>query len=248
MQKGKTAIITGAAQGIGREIALTFAREGINIGICDIDTEALKEAEQAIKREAEIEVIAEQVDTSNPSQVQTFTRHLEQRFGTIDILVNNAAINPITPIEEITPEEWDKVFAINMKGFFLFAQAVIPGMRTQKNGRIINMASGAGKNGGTFCGLHYAATKGAVMAFTRHLAKKLGPEGITVNAIAPGRIATPMAMAVSDEENQVYIDASALKKMGAPEDVANAALFLAGEQGKFITGETLNVNGGTIMD
>lgn len=110
------------------------------------------------------------------------------------------------------------------------------------------MASEAGKNGGTICGLHYAAAKGAVLAFTRNLAKQAGGDGVTVNAIAPGRIATPMARAVSDAENRIYIDRSAVKRLGTPEDVAAAVLFLADRGSGFVTGETLNVNGGTLMD
>jgi 3-oxoacyl-[acyl-carrier protein] reductase len=245
--KDNVAIITGAAQGMGREFAQQLASAGANVAICDLKEEPLKKAEEEL-RETGSTVLARRVDVSEEDQVNGFVQQVEKEFRRIDILVNNAAIHPLHSIEEISSAEWDLVLRTNLKGYFFFAKAVLGAMRRQRYGRIISISSEAGKNGGTICALHYAAAKGGVLSFTRNLAKQVGADGITVNAIAPGRIATAMAGAVSDEENQIYIDRSVVKKLGNPADIANAVLFLASPHSGFITGETLNVNGGTLMD
>ena len=245
--KDNVAIVTGAAQGMGREFAQQLASAGADVAICDLKEELLKKAEEELKGLG-IRVLARRVDVTQEDQVNSFVQQVEKEFARIDILVNNAAIHPLHSIEEISSDEWDLVLRVNLKGYFFFAKAVLGAMRRQRYGRIISISSEAGKNGGTICGLHYAAAKGGVLSFTRNLAKQVGGEGITVNAIAPGRIATPMSGAVSDEENQVFIDKSVVKKLGKPSDIANAVLFLASPQSAFITGETLNVNGGTLMD
>ena len=163
-------------------------------------------------------------------------------------MVNNAGIHPLKPIEEIEDKEWDLVFAVNVKAHYYFCKALLPGMRKRKFGRIINISSEAGKNGGTVAALHYAASKGAVLAFTRNLAQQVGSDGITVNAIAPGRIMTAMSGAVSPEENQKFIDNSITKSLGQPEDVAYAVCYLASKEASFVTAETMMVNGGTLRD
>ncbi len=245
---GMTALVTGAAQGMGRQFALQLAESGADLALCDINDGELQRAAEEIRRKTGVAVVAERVDVSIEKDVKRFVSATMDVTGRVDVLVNNAAIHPLHFLEEITSEEWDRVLAVNLKAYFFFARAVVPIMRGQKFGRIINIASEAGKNGGTICGLHYAAAKGGVLSFTRNLARQLGQDGITVNAIAPGRIATPMAAAVSDEQNQVFIDRSAVKRLGKPEDIANAVLFLAGRASGFVTGETLSVNGGTLMD
>ena len=246
--KSNSALITGGAQGMGKVFARELARAGANIAICDINEESLRQTAAELSKETGIKAVAGRVDVSNEAEVNIFVNEVERQFGRIDILVNNAAIHPLHPIEEITSEEWDMVLAVNLKGYFFFAKAVLGGMRRRKYGRIINIASEAAKNGGTICALHYAASKGAVLSFTRNLAKQLGADKITVNAIAPGRIATPMASSVSDEENQIFIEKSVVKSLGRPEDIANAVLFLASKRASFVTGETMNINGGTLMD
>ena len=245
---GMTALVTGAAQGMGKQFALQLAQSGASVGLCDINDIELQATAKEIRGATDATVVAERVDVSAEADVDRFVRNVLDATGRVDVLVNNAAIHPLHFLEEITSEEWDRVLAVNLKAYFFFARSVVPIMRRQKFGRIINIASEAGKNGGTICGLHYAAAKGGVLSFTRNLAKQLGKDGITVNAIAPGRIATPMAAAVSDEENQVYIDRSVVKRLGKPEDIANGVLFLAGRASGFVTGETLNINGGTLMD
>ncbi len=244
----KVAIISGAAQGMGRVFSSRLAQAGANVALCDVNQELLEEAGEAIGTEHAGAVLTRSVDVSQEAAVEDFVQHVLRVWGRVDVLVNNAAIHPLHTIEEISAEEWDRVLAVDLKGYFLTAKAVLPAMRRQKFGRIINISSEAGKNGGTICGLHYAAAKGGVLAFTRNLAKQVGADGITVNAIAPGRIDTPMAGAVSPAENQVFIERSVVKRLGKPHDVANAVLFLASSESGFVTGETLNVNGGTLMD
>ena len=151
-------------------------------------------------------------------------------------------------ILEIVDKEWDRVIAVNLTAQFRFCKAVLPGMRRRRYGRIINISSEAGKNGGTVAAAHYAASKGGVLAFTRNLSQQVGAEGITVNAICPGRIATEMAGAVPPEENQKFIDNSIVKRLGTPEDVAFAVCYLADRRAGFVTAETMNVNGGTLRD
>jgi 3-oxoacyl-[acyl-carrier protein] reductase len=188
------------------------------------------------------------VDLADGTALRAFASAVEERFGRVDILVNNAGIHPLHPIEAITDAEWDRVLAVNLKAQFILCQGVLPGMRRRKYGRIINISSEAGKNGGTVAALHYCASKGAILAFTRNLAQQVGADGITVNAICPGRIATGMAAAVSPEENQKFIDKSVIKRLGAPEDIAFAVAYLASPRAGFVTAETMNVNGGTLRD
>ena len=241
------AIITGAAQGMGKAFAEELAILGHKVAICDIQKKKLIEVKARLEKRYNIEVVAGMVDVSNEENIKDFVNNVKRNFGNIHILINNAAIHPLHAIEEITSEEWDLVLNINLKGYFIFVREILPGMKKEKFGRIINIASEAGKNGGTICALHYAASKGGVLGFTRNLAKQVGEYGITVNAIAPGRIATDMTADVG-KGNQIYIEKSAVKRLGEPQDVAHALSFLVSTRSGFITGETINVNGGTLMD
>ncbi|MFA6844879.1 MAG: SDR family oxidoreductase [Sphaerochaetaceae bacterium] len=246
--KGMVAIITGAAQGMGKGIAFGLAQRGVDVAICDIKESLLMETRKELSEATGQKIFAKKVDISNESQVNDFVSDVENFFGKIDILVNNAGVHPLKPIEEITSQEWDFVFNVNVKSDFFFCKAVLPGMRKRKFGRIICISSEAGKNGGTIAALHYAASKGAVLGFIRNLAQQVGADGITVNAIAPGRIATAMAGTVSSEENQKFIDKSIIKSLGKPEDVAYAVCYLASKEASFVTAETMAVNGGTLRD
>jgi 3-oxoacyl-[acyl-carrier protein] reductase len=243
-----TAIVTGAGRGMGRAFAEELASRGATVAVCDVNKDDLEKTAAEIRKATGARVIAEAVDVSSEDQVARFVERVEKECGRVDILVNNAGIHPLHMIEDVTVEEWDRVLAVNVRSVFLFCRAVLPGMRKRRFGRIISVASEAGKNGGTIAAPHYCASKGAILAFTRNLARAVGADGVTVNALAPGRIATAMAGQVSAEANQVYIDKSAVKRLGKPEDVAWAVAFLADERSSFVTGETLNVNGGTLMD
>ncbi len=246
--KGMTAIITGSAQGMGKGIALGLAEKGVNIALCDLKKEVLEQTRAELASQTGVKVFARALDITSEEEVNTFITDVSREFGHIDILVNNAGIHPLKPIEEIDGKEWDLVFNVNVKAHFFLVKAVLPSMRAQKFGRIINISSEAGKNGGTVAALHYAASKGAVLAFTRNLAQAVGADGITANAICPGRIQTAMSGAVSPEENQKFIDNSITKSLGQPADVAYAVCYLASREASFVTAETMNVNGGTLRD
>ncbi len=245
---GQTAIVTGAAQGIGRAIAAELAAQGASLAICDLKIDKLTAFADEIAPALAGKILAKRVDLAEPQEIYDFVSEVEQRFSRIDILVNNAGIHPLHPIEEISDDEWDLVLTVNLKAHFHFCKAVLPGMRRRKYGRIINISSEAGKNGGTIAALHYSASKGGVLAFTRNLAQQVGADGITVNAICPGRIASEMSGAVSPEENQRFIDKSIVKRLGTPEDIAFAVRYLAHPRASFVTAETMNVNGGTLRD
>lgn len=246
--KGMVAIITGSAQGMGKGIALGLAEHRVDIALCDVKEDQLAETKKEIEQKTGQKVITGCFNITDEERVHTFVSRVEKELSKIDILVNNAGIHPLKPIEEIDSEEWDLVFRVNVKAHFFFCKAVLPGMRKRKFGRIINISSEAGKNGGTVAALHYAASKGAVLAFTRNLAQQVGSDGITVNAIAPGRIQTAMSGAVSREENQKFIDNSITKSLGKPADIAYAVCYLASKEASFVTAETMNVNGGTLRD
>lgn len=246
--QGQTAIVTGAAQGIGRAIAAAFVERGANVALCDLRVEKLESFAKEMASIAKGEIFVQRVDLSKASEIAGFVTAVETKLGGIDILVNNAGIHPLHLILEISDEEWDHVLSINLKAQFRFCKAVLPGMRRRKYGRIINISSEAGKNGGTVAAAHYSASKGGVLAFTRNLAQQCGADGITVNAVCPGRIATEMSGAVSPEENQKFIDKSIIKRLGGPEDIAFAVCYLADRRAGFVTAETMNVNGGTLRD
>ena len=245
--KDKVAIVTGAGRGIGLGITLALAREGARVAACDIRADLLHEAL------AEIEALggearAFQMDVTQQAQIQHVVDQTLDRWGTIDILVNNAGIYEVLPFEEIGEAQWDRLLAVNLKGAFFCCQAVVPAMKRQGSGRIISIASSAGKTGGTLAGAHYSVSKAGVICLAKQLARELGPHGITVNAVAPGRIDTPMIHTVSDEENAAFARRTPLGRLGTPQDVAGAVVFLASDEASFITGEILDVNGGLLID
>ena len=240
-------MVTGAGRGMGLAFARALAARGATVALCDVDGELLESAAGEL-RDSGARVLTEALDVAVEAEVEGFVARVEAETGRIDVLVNNAGIHPLHTIDRIDVTEWDRVLAVNLRSCFLFSRAVLPGMRERGFGRIISVASEAGKGGGTISAPHYAASKGAILAFTRNLARQVGTAGVTVNAIAPGRIATAMAGAVSPEENQVFIDRSAVKRLGDPAEAAHAVAFLADPASGFITGETINVNGGTLMD
>lgn len=245
--KDKVAIVTGAGRGIGLGIVLAFAREGARVALCDINTSLLDSAL------AEIQALVGhglgfQMDVTSKEQIQRVVGAVLDQWGAVDILVNNAGIYEVLPAEDISEEQWDRMLAVNLKGAFLCCQAVVPIMKRQGNGRIISIASSAGKTGGTLAGAHYSVSKAGIICLAKQLARELGPHGITVNAIAPGRIDTPMIQVASDEENEAFRLRTPLGRLGTPADVANAALFLASDEASFITGEIVDVNGGLLID
>ncbi len=245
--KTKVAIITGAGQGIGLGIARAFAREGARIALCDVNPATLEKALAEVLHSG-AEAAAYLLDVSCKKQVDDVVGKVKEEWGAIDILVNNAGIYEVLPVEEISEAQWDRVLAVNLKGSFLCCQAVIPHLKSQGGGRIINMASSAGKVGGSAAGAHYSVSKAGVICLSKQLARELGPYNITVNAVAPGRVDTPIIRIVSDEENEAFRLRTPLGRLGTPEDIANAVVFLASEEASFITGEIMDVNGGLLID
>lgn len=236
--QGKVAIVTGAARGIGREIALTLADNGADVIIVDINFEGVKKVAEEInfkKRRG----LAMKVDVSLKKEVFLLVKKVEKIFSRIDILVNNAAIYYRTPFEEISENEWDKVLSVNLKGTFLCSQAVLPIMKKKKYGRIVNLASMAGKTGGAVAGAHYSASKAGVACITKSLAKYGAKYGINVNAISPGFIDTEM-----NKNLPFNLDSIPLGTMGTPKDIANVVVFLVSDVSSYITGEIIDVDGG----
>ncbi len=243
----RVALVTGAGRGIGAAIAQALARAGAAVGVADIDGPAAQATARQIA-DAGCQALALTMDVTDRTSIRQAIETVQARWERIDILVNNAGICPRRPFEEIDEAEWDRVLAVNLKGAFLCTQAVVPGMRERRFGRVINIASSAGKIGGLMVGAHYAASKGGLIALTFTLARIYAPYGITVNAIAPGPVDSPMT---EQWPSQVLDDLRSripLKRLGRPTDVASAVTFLASDAADFITGEVLDVNGGLLMD
>lgn len=243
--KDKVAIITGAARGIGKEIALCFMREGADIAICDINEEALQTAKSEIEACGRQCLIAG-VDVSNTDAAEEMVNKTLDKFKRIDILVNNAGITRDSLLIRMKEQDWDAVLAVNLKGAFNFTKAVSKIMMKQRCGRIVNIASIIGIIGNAGQA-NYAASKAGIIGLTKAAAKELAPRGINVNAIAPGFIKTPMTEKLTDEQRQIMLKAIPLASFGEPEDVANLALFLVGEGSSYITGEVIKVDGGMVM-
>jgi 3-oxoacyl-[acyl-carrier protein] reductase len=244
--EGKVAIITGAAQGMGLETSLELARRGAVAILTDIQAEKLDRALEAV-RAIDNRSLSLSLDVSKKEQWVEVVETIRNRYGSIDIIVNNAAIFTVKPFEEIPEAEWDRVFAVNVKGVLFSCQAAAPVMRQQKSGRVINMASQAGKTGGLLVGAHYSVSKAAVICLTKTLAAALAPDNITVNAVAPGIINTDFLNGVPGIEN-LFSRIPLGKRPGEAADVAKAVAFLASEDARYITGEILDVNGGLLMD
>lgn len=237
---GRVVLVTGAARGIGRTIAETFAREGAHVVAMDLDADALAGMEQDSHA-----ALALPCDITDPAQVREAVAAIEERFGRLDVLINNAGINAEGPLESFDPELWDRLFAVNVRGVLNTCQAVIPLMKRQRSGRIINAASFAAIIPSVEAAA-YGASKAAVVQMTRVLASELGPWGITVNAYAPGMIPTAMNgfAALDEQAASTKLDQLSVRRWGEGEDVANLCLFLAGDLSGYITGALLDVSGG----
>ena len=243
---GKSALVTGASRGIGREIALELARQGANVAVNYSGSQAkafeVVSEIQALGREA----FAVQCDVSNPDSVSAMVKETIERFGTVDILVNNAGVTKDNLLMRMKETEWDDVININLKGVFLCTKAVTRQMMKQRSGRIINISSivGASGNPGQ---ANYVAAKAGVIGLTKTSAQEFASRGITVNAVAPGFITTDMTEKLTDEVKQAMLAQIPLATFGEPRDISNVVVFLASEDSKYITGQTLHVNGGMFM-
>jgi 3-oxoacyl-[acyl-carrier protein] reductase len=240
----RVALITGAASGIGRAIAMKFADEGAWISLIDVDSQQAESLASELRRSGK-KAISIKCDVANENQVNQAVEQTKKEFGLLHILVNNAGISPLMPFEEISKADWDRVMSINLTGPFLMTKASFSHIKKAGLiGRVINIGSLAGQIGGIAVGLHYTAAKGGIMAMTKQLAKLLAPFKATANNIAPGTTDTPLVQDWPDEIRLAIIKQIPLGRLATPEDVANAALFIASDDAQFITGATINVNGG----
>lgn len=249
---GKVVLVTGGSGGIGAAIAERYAAEGAAVAIVDYNQEQGRaQARKLADGGARAHFAA--ADVSDYDACAAACGEIERALGPVDILVNNAGISPKhdgrpAPIHQMSPQEWQQVVGVNLNGAFNFSRLLAGGMIERRYGRIVSMSSVAGKAYlGSIVAAHYSTTKAALIGFTRHLAGELGPYGITVNALAPGRIATPMVRMVSEATNQVAINDTALRRLGEPSEVADVCCYLTSPDANFVTGQVLDVAGGWLM-
>ncbi|HWR81818.1 MAG TPA: 3-oxoacyl-[acyl-carrier-protein] reductase [Candidatus Deferrimicrobium sp.] len=235
----KTAVITGSARGIGREIAQQFAASHANVVICDLSEDAVMQTAGEIGANA----VGIRADVINADEVERLFDQTVARFGRVDIVVNNAGITRDALMVRMEERDWDMVLDINLKGAFLVTKAAARVMMKQRYGRIVNVSSVVGLTGNAGQA-NYAASKAGLIGFTKSAAKELAARGITVNAVAPGYIATEMTNALPEAAKQQFLERICLKRPGLPQDVAAAVLFLASDEASYITGQVVAVDGG----
>ncbi|MDR2928134.1 MAG: 3-oxoacyl-[acyl-carrier-protein] reductase [Cytophagaceae bacterium] len=244
--EGKTAIVTGAARGIGKEIALRFAEQGCNIAFTDIAyNDAARQTEDEVASYG-VNVKAYASNAANYEETQNVVAEIAKDFGRIDILVNNAGITKDGALKRMTEEQWDAVIAVNLKSVFNFTKAVQPVMWKQASGSIINMSSVVGVSGNANQA-NYSASKAGIIGFTKSIAKEFGTRGIRSNAIAPGFIITEMTGVLPEEVKKEWESKIPMKRGGTPTDVANTCIFLGSELSSYITGQVFHVCGGMNM-
>ena len=245
----KTALVTGAAAGIGRACAIKFASEGVQVGVLDLTTEACQETVAAIQA-AGGKAVALGANIADRAQVVAAVTKLRETFGPVTILVNNAGITGFVPFKDITDAQWDKMLEINLKGTFVVTQVVLPDMEAAKWGRIVNISSSSAQTGAVTMA-HYSASKGAMISLTRSLAQELGPLGVTVNNIPPGSVMGTIMSEANKERFQipteVLLQTIPVRRMGEPNDIANACVWLCREESGYVTGQTIGVNGGRVV-
>jgi NAD(P)-dependent dehydrogenase (short-subunit alcohol dehydrogenase family) len=246
--EGKVAIVTGAAKGIGAVIAEVFAREGARVAALDLDAAGVDTVARTL-RERGTDAIGLRADVTRSADVASALAAVMRRWGRVDALVNNAGgFAVIRATEDITEEEWQAILASNLTSVFLCCKAVLPVMKRQRYGRIVNLASVVARGGAVRVTSHYVAAKAGVVGFTRHLALEVAAEGITINAVAPGTTATQRVLeARTPAETRRVAEAIPMRRLGEPGEIAEAVVFLASDAAAFITGATLDVNGGQVM-
>jgi 3-oxoacyl-[acyl-carrier protein] reductase len=248
---GRTAIVTGAGSthGIGRATALALAGQGADVAICDLCRPGVDETVAKIRGLGR-RALGFTVNVTKPGDVQDMVDAVCREWGRIDILVNNAGVTQPVKILDTTLEDWDRIVDVNMKGTFLCSKAVVPVMLRQRHGRIVNLSSvSAKRGGGVFGGAHYSAAKAGILGFAKALAREVAADGITVNSVAPGLVLTDIWGGIGDEERQRRLaDGIPVKRLGRAEEIAALICFLASEEAGYITGEDIDINGGSHMD
>jgi 3-oxoacyl-[acyl-carrier protein] reductase len=244
---GKVAVITGAASGIGRQAATLIGERGASVVIADVQEKMANDVVENLKaRDITAQFI--KTDITNIDHIRALFSETISTYKKLDILINCAGIGRLTRVPDITPEEWDLVLAVNLKSAFFCSQEALKYMCKRKVGKIINIASAAGKIGGIAVGAHYSASKAAIICLTKSLALYAAPFNITVNCVCPGPTVTPLTDEWGEELNTSFANKIPLKRYGTPDEIAEAICFLASDRANYITGETLDVNGGLVMD
>jgi 3-oxoacyl-[acyl-carrier protein] reductase len=243
--KGKVAIITGGAQGIGKATVEKFLKEGAKVAVWDVDSENGQKLESEMKNDG-FEIIFQKVNVVDAAEVEAAVQKVMEQFGKIDVLVNNAGITRDATLKKMTAENWQQVIDVNLTGVFNCGQAVAQRMLEAGSGRIINASSVVGLYG-NFGQSNYVATKSGVIGMTRVWARELGRKGINVNAVAPGFIATEMVQKMPENVINMMKEKTPLGRLGTPEDIANSYVFLASDDASFINGATLSVDGGIVI-
>lgn len=247
---GRCAVVTGGGRGFGEQIAVELADLGAAVAVADVDGEAGERCAERLRRYG-ARALAVRCDVADFEAVQEAFARIAHELGPVDVLVNNAGIVTFTRFLETTEEEWDHVFAVDYTSLYNCCQAVVPGMLERRFGRIVNISSVAGKRGGGFLGTTaYSAAKAGVLGFTKALARELAPHGVTVNAVAPGAMDTEMTRILRDDQELLgrVLAAIPLGRRGEIQDVADAVAFLCSDLASYLTGETINVDGGVLME
>ena len=243
--EGKVALITGGARGIGKELALRFAKEGSDIAICDVNMELLEQTAEEI-RGMDKDVLVFKADVTSSTEVQNMLDKILDKFKKLDILINNAGITRDSLILRMPEEDWDRVIAVNLKGSFVCTKAAAKVMLKQRFGKIVNLASIIGIMG-NIGQANYAASKAGIIGLTKSVAKELAPRGVCVNAIAPGFIKTEMTAKLPEDIQKKMLSVIPLGRFGEPKDVADLALFLSSDSSSYITGQVIQIDGGMLM-
>jgi NAD(P)-dependent dehydrogenase (short-subunit alcohol dehydrogenase family) len=244
---GRSIIVTGAGQGIGKAIARRFARDGGRVLVADVNGDQVRDVAAALTADG-LHAVACSVNVTDAIQVRAMVDTAIREFGGVDVLVNNAGILRSTKIVAITPDEWDLVMAVNVKGVFLCSQAVHDSMVARGGGRIVHMASLAGRATSTLGGAHYTTSKAAVLGLMRHMAREWARDGITSNAVSPGMVDTPMARGGTDDARMKEIVAGIpLGRLAEPDEIANLVCFLASDEARYITGASVDIHGGEMI-